>query len=162
MTDNVIELVDHEEAVYRARLAGKSPRRIAREFGLSVASVEKIIEEHAPVLSNEYRKLTLQLELERLDSMQSVYYERAVDGDTQAAAIMIKLQERRASYLALDCGVRVDPRPLPNEQSDGPCPGSHEQLIQALEAIATEKQQHQKPNLQLVPPSPDEADPPAS
>ena len=53
MTDNVVDLIDKEEAVYRARLAGKSPRRIAQEFNLSITSVQEIIERQSPIGNRE-------------------------------------------------------------------------------------------------------------
>jgi hypothetical protein len=137
MTDNVVDLVDREEAIFRARLAGKSTRRIAREFDLDLASVTAIIERNTPTIDNNLRLITLQLELERLDEMQSVFYRAAVDGDVPAAAILLKIAERRSSYLGLDCPVRVDPKQLHEEVHPGP--SSTEALLRELDRIAAER-----------------------
>jgi hypothetical protein len=138
MDDSIVELIDIEEQIFRARLAGKSVRRIAHEHHMSIANIQSIIEKNTIVVDNRLRLATLALELERLDELQKPFYVAALNGDVQAAAILLKVQERRASYLALDCGTRVDPRPLPNEETN-PSQGSTVELLNRLNEIARER-----------------------
>jgi hypothetical protein len=55
------------------------------------------------------RLTALALDLERLDELQNVFYDDAMKGDAQAAAICLKVAERRSAYLGLDTPVRIDP-----------------------------------------------------
>jgi hypothetical protein len=143
MTDNVVDLIDKEEAVYRARLAGKSPRRIAHEFNLSITSVQEIIERQSPTIDNRLRLATIALDLDRLDELQTVFYRNAADGDVQAAAVLLKVQERRASLLGLNCPASVDPVRLPESER----PNSTELLLAELNRIANERP---APTLNLI------------
>jgi transposase len=58
MSDNVIELIEHQEAIFRARLAGKSVRKIASEFRMSISNVQEIIQRQAPTIDNNLRLMT--------------------------------------------------------------------------------------------------------
>ena len=92
--DNVVSLIDREEAIFKARLSGKSVRRIAQEFHTDVPQVEAIIERMCPTIDTQMRAVALALDLERLDELQETFYSDAVKGDVQAAAIF---EDRRAS-----------------------------------------------------------------
>jgi hypothetical protein len=111
MTDNnVTALFDYEDRVFAARLAGKSVRRIAREFNVDVPQVEAIIERHLPTVDASMRAIAFRLELERLDGYLSVFHERAMQGDPQAGMICLKIGERFGSLWGLDAPsqTRVD------------------------------------------------------
>jgi hypothetical protein len=151
---SVTELVTVEESVLRARLAGKSVRRIAHEYGLTIDNVQTIIEKQLPTLDNNLRLRTLQLEIERLDAMQdAIYKSAAVDGDLQAIAVLLRLQERRAAYLGLDHGLQ-HPRPLPSDESAQSEGTSTDQLLAELDRIAAEGP---APGLRLVTGTPEPA-----
>jgi hypothetical protein len=109
MSDIVV--IDQDEKIFRERLAGKSVRRIAREFGRSVEEVSAVISRMCQPISPEMRKQVLQLDLERLDELQQVFYEKAREGDASSAWITIKISERRSALLGLDipAQLRADP-----------------------------------------------------
>jgi hypothetical protein len=94
MTDsNVTDLFDREEEIFKARLAGRSVRKIAREFHVDVPQVETIIQRHLPTVDGRMRSVAFALELERLDGYLS---------DPQAGMICLKIGERFASLWGLD------------------------------------------------------------
>ena len=71
-----------------------------------------IIERLCAPVSPEMRRQALALDLERLDQVQSVFYERAMDGDAASAAIALKVSERRAALLGLDVPPSVRGNPV--------------------------------------------------
>jgi hypothetical protein len=97
--DTVITLIDHEQAIFRARLAGHNIRDIAQEFHCSVAHVSAVIDRMCRPIDEHLRKHTLLLELERLDELEQVFAQKARDGDAQAAKIVLQIGERRVAYL---------------------------------------------------------------
>ena len=134
--DNVVSLIDREEAIFKARLSGKSVRRIAQEFHTDVPQVEAIIERMCPTIDTQMRAVALALDLERLDELQETFYSDAVKGDVQAAAILLKIAERRSAYLGIDAPVRVDPVQL--LAAAKPRPTSTDLIEAALRRIAAE------------------------
>jgi len=129
---------DLEERVFRARLSGRSARSIAKEFNLTTKAVAEIIERMCAPVSPEMRRQALALDLERLDLLQSVFYERAMEGDAASAAIAIKVSERRASLLGLDvpASVRGDPVQLTIQAAPET---STDRIERALARIAAER-----------------------
>jgi hypothetical protein len=67
--DNVVTLIDREEAIFRARLAGNSIRSIAQEFHCEIAHVQAVIDRLCRPIDEHLRKHTLLIELERLDEL---------------------------------------------------------------------------------------------
>jgi hypothetical protein len=97
--DNVINLVEHEQAIFRARLAGQNIRSIAQEFRCSIDHVEAIIDRHCRPIDEHMLKQTLLIELERLDELEKICARKARDGDTQAAMLVLEIRDRRAACL---------------------------------------------------------------
>jgi hypothetical protein len=97
--DTVVTLIDHEQAIFRARLAGNSIRSIAQDFHCEIAHVQAVIDRCCRPIDEHLRKHTLLLELERLDELEQVFSQRARNGDAQAAMIVLQIAERRAAYL---------------------------------------------------------------
>jgi hypothetical protein len=150
--DNVVSLIDREEAIFKARLSGKSVRRIAHEFHIEIAQVEDIIQRNCPVINIQMRAIALALDLERLDELQETFYSDAVKGDVQAAAILLKIAERRSAYLGIDAPVRVDPVQL--LAAAKPRPTSTDLIEAAIRRIAAEhKPKDAAPDSEPSPPA---------
>jgi hypothetical protein len=99
MTDNnVVDLLGREEAIFRARLMGKSIRSIAQEFHCEIAHVQAVIDRRCRPIDEHLRKHTLLIELERLDELEKVFAQKARNGDAQATLIILQIAERRAAY----------------------------------------------------------------
>ena len=73
----VVSLVDVDtraEQMFELRLSGMSVRKIAKQFGVSEAEAQKQIEAQCTPLSVQMRKHVLELELDKLDEMEAIYY----------------------------------------------------------------------------------------
>jgi hypothetical protein len=93
---------DDDDLIVRQRIAGRSVRAIAKALNIGVAEVNRAIDRWAETVVNPaLRKQTLALELARLDEMQLVFYERALEGDVPSGAPVAKLIERRGVMLGL-------------------------------------------------------------
>jgi hypothetical protein len=97
--DTVVALIDHEQAIFRARLAGQSIRSIAQDFHCEIAHVQAVIDRLCRPIDEHLRKHTLLLELERLDELEEVFAHKARNGDAKAALVLLQIAERRAAYL---------------------------------------------------------------
>src|SRR5262245_6985803 len=93
---------DVEEQIFRLRLAGRSMRHLAKQFGRSIEEVAEICERMCQPVSPATRRAALALDLERLDAIQEVFYQKAQEGDCGAAMVLLRCQERRSSLLGLD------------------------------------------------------------
>src|SRR3954468_16693702 len=93
----VTDLLNIEDSVYADCLAGHPVRRIARKHRLTVNAVEQIIAARVPIIDRAFRLRALQLDLERLDELSLVFHAEARDGNPQCAAVLLKIQERRAA-----------------------------------------------------------------
>jgi hypothetical protein len=98
-------MVDDDDTIRRdaeiieARIAGKSVRAIAKnQRGRHQPRDRSLC--HV-VITDKVRKHSLALELERLDQLQAVFYERALGGDVQSAILVTKIIERRGVMLGL-------------------------------------------------------------
>lgn len=70
-------------------------RKIAKASGTTVDEVNRIIDQWADqAITDKVRKITLSLELARLDELQLVFYQRAIQGDVQCGALVTKIIER--------------------------------------------------------------------
>jgi hypothetical protein len=92
-----------EDRIIAERISGKSVRAIAKSQGVSVAQVNHVIDAWAEeAIDDQTRKRSLCLELERLDELTRVFYQRAVkDADVQSGLLVAKLIERRCTMLGL-------------------------------------------------------------
>src|SRR5262245_46325983 len=137
MSDDDVEVVDRDEQIFRARLAGKPVRVIAKQFALSTEEVSKIVEERCTPLSPAMRRQALQLDLERLDALQTVFHEQAMRGDPASAAVCIKILERRALVLGFDQPAST--RVSPIEVVTKPAETTTDRIRRALEDLARER-----------------------
>jgi hypothetical protein len=90
------------EAVLSERLHGKSVRAIARQFGRTVAEINEVLDAVSEPITPEYKVRAVSADLERLDAMQAVWFEKCLAGDYNAGLLCLKIAERRASILGLD------------------------------------------------------------
>jgi hypothetical protein len=105
---SVPEVITRERAMYLDRLSGKSVRAIAEAFGISPTEAQAIISSQCTPVTLELRLHTIELELSRLDELANTFHPKALQGDVQAAALALKIQERRAALLGVDSPLRID------------------------------------------------------
>lgn len=102
------ELTPEQRAyqAYNYQIAGHDWITIAERCGYSSASVAKravntLISSARGSISDETKKETIDKELTRLDSLQSAYYQSALDGDYKATELVLKIMVHRAKLLQL-------------------------------------------------------------
>jgi DNA-binding CsgD family transcriptional regulator len=149
MTDtNVIEMTtasERDQQVLGLRLAGISTSRIARELGLGAKDVAEALERALPVVDASYRSRILREELARLDQLQSWWY-GAAKTSAPAAAIVLKIAERRACMLALDAPQHVRLDPVQIVAGGEPQPNETAAMIAALDWIVAERAEPEPPS----------------
>ena len=78
--------------MYLDRLAGKSIRVIAEEFGISTTEAQAIISAQCTPVDTQLKLHTVELELARLDELASVYHPKAVKGCISSAVLLLRIQ----------------------------------------------------------------------
>ena len=72
--------------------------------------------------------------IRRLDQLAATYHPKAIQGDAQAAALVLKIQERRSSLLGTDSPLKVDAVQVRAEAQ--PRPSATDRILEALEQFA--------------------------
>ena len=146
---------DLSERIFKARVGGLTEQATAKKFGVPVREVRKVVEQLAPRIDAGTRLRELSLELVRLDRLQEVFLDVALtQRDPQAAAIALKVSERKSSMLGLDYApLRTDQGTLHVIQP-APRPSSTALIRAALERVCAEG----RPAIAAptLPPAPDE------
>jgi hypothetical protein len=137
------EILSREQAMFRDRVAGKSVYDIAAEFGVSPDEAQRIISSQCTSITARLKLHAVELELERLDDLTRTYHPKAKAGDSQAAAICLRLQEQRAQLLGLHSPVRFDVVQAKAEAE--PHQSGHDKIRAAIERIAREGRSRQSP-----------------
>jgi DNA-binding CsgD family transcriptional regulator len=87
------------------RIAGMSPHEIAERLGYHVNSVHAdlrgALATPAQRTTEELEQLR-EIEIRRLDRLQVPFFYKALEGDAEALAAVLKVMERRARLLGLD------------------------------------------------------------
>jgi len=85
------------------RLAGKSYRAIGEGLRLSGERARQLVAEAIGELGiREKAEQLLELELARLDRIQEAVFAAAINGDTRAAVVVLRVMERRSRLVGLD------------------------------------------------------------
>jgi hypothetical protein len=135
----IVEIVDVDMAMFRLRLAGKSCRMIARELRVAEDKVRETVEKMLTPITPKLKLTALQEALERFDLYQASQHQAAVNGDREAIAMCLKIEEQRADLLGTraPAAVRIDPVQLV-EQAQPP-KTSTDRIWEAIERIKNEK-----------------------
>jgi hypothetical protein len=121
--------------MFKARLCGESFRSIAHRYGVSVREVEEAVEDRCTAITPDARQRALRVELERLEELSSVFHELATTQRSEsAAAICIRLSERRAALWGLDCHAPLNP--LMIVDAGRSAPSSIDRIMAALNRVA--------------------------
>jgi DNA-binding transcriptional MocR family regulator len=98
------------QQVVAGLLAGLSIREMAKGLGVSHSTIAEDIEivraEWREARVASYDDLVTQ-EAARLDKLQSRFWQSTLDGDPQAAAVVLRCMDRRARLLGLDAAQKL-------------------------------------------------------
>jgi hypothetical protein len=135
------ELVEYEpvgEPAYDAyvmRQAGYSWGQVAEKCGYSTAKSAQVavtgyLQRGALAKSEQWRNEALELELDRLDTLQLVVWPEAMGGDLKAVETILKIMNHRAKLLQLD---------VPSDKNDGArtliVMGNTEEYVESLRSL---------------------------
>lgn len=112
--DDAAATFDRDTKVWSLRILHHSPRAIARNLGCTVAEVNASIVRMSMAVSEDIRRTTAALELERLDQLQRGFYKDALftddhTGNHDSAIISLRCTALRMSLLGLAALPRSDP-----------------------------------------------------
>jgi hypothetical protein len=89
----------------RLRLAGLTYAEVAAKLGVSEQRAWQLVRAEVQRLNRERKEAAAELqrlELERLDRLHAAFWDRALEGDLDAAGVVLKVMARRARLLGLD------------------------------------------------------------
>lgn len=107
---------ERDEQIFRARVAGISPRRLADQHGLNVDEINRIVSRRMVRIDNAYRAQCIALDIEALGEVQARVLKAALGGDLPAVHALLRLMERRSCALGLDSATRIDLTMVPAQQ----------------------------------------------
>ena len=108
-----LDRVNRDLAILNMRLHGLTFHEIARKlpeagFGrISVSRIFAIVAKALRSCRDQPAREVRQLELLRLDQLQSAHYQAAMGGDAAAATRVLSIMDRRAKLLGLDAGAEA-------------------------------------------------------
>jgi AcrR family transcriptional regulator len=98
---------ERRKQVLELAQAGYSFRQIGAQLGISHGAAYEHFRNALAEVVRPVAEETLNLELERLDTMQQPLWPSASRGNLKSQAAVLRLMERRAAYLGLDAPKRL-------------------------------------------------------
>lgn len=93
---------ERDRKAFRLRLNGVSERQIAETLQCDPLEVRAAFARMSGDVTPDMRQRALLTDLERLDDLNQIFYQKARAGDHEAAALCIRFMDRRAKFLGLD------------------------------------------------------------
>ena len=128
VTDTAIE--QRDELIAEALVAGRSIRAVRKEFGLSTAELDGVLERLYPI-DTAARLRMIKGELGKLDRLLEVFYAKGLQGDPISAGVAVKIWERKHDLAGLTTATRIDLSIVPPE-----APTSYEKIAAAIKRVA--------------------------
>src|SRR5262245_43681262 len=121
---------ERDEQIYEAWESGKkTPRVLARQFGVSRMVVEQAIDRCLPVFNSQNQMRAYKREIHKLEDVGTVYYAKAMEGDIDSAHVYARINER---YCAMQgwssVNIRLDPYAAQVKEE----PTQHEKIRDAI------------------------------
>lgn len=104
-TKVAVEKVDQRTRIVQLRVQGYSFSEIGEMIGISKVRAYQIIQEYIQQYRKEHAESIedmVELDCQRIDSLMRALWGRFNDGETNAAALILKCIERRAKMLGID------------------------------------------------------------
>jgi hypothetical protein len=100
---DVAERFERDRKAFRLRLNGVPERQIAETLGYHDAGeVASAVARMSGGVNPSMRQRALAIDLDRLDDLMQIYYQKARQGDHESGALCVRFMDRRAKYLGLD------------------------------------------------------------
>lgn len=116
-------------------LTNKRIHALARRHGCGVDDINAALDAH-PVVTDRaaYVRRCLSLELMHLDEYEEVFRAKALDGNDVSGALVLKIQERRATLLGLNAAPQSSVKIIDATPTNKPT--STEKILAALDRLA--------------------------
>jgi len=89
-----------DDFILQERLSGRSARSIGKELHCPVSEIDESLDRTLPKITNEAKRRIIALDIDRLDELLKVFFNRAVEKvDAQAGLLVVKILERKAALL---------------------------------------------------------------
>lgn len=96
------KMAERRAKAYDLRTMGKSYPSIAKELGVSAATVRKDIKAYMDYLPRENAIELRDMELDKLNRMELALQKKALGGNTQAINTIVRIMQHRAELMGLD------------------------------------------------------------
>src|SRR5499427_6727437 len=127
MTDTVFE--QRDEQVAEAIVSGRSLQVVRKEFGLSAAELDIVLEKLWPI-DTQARLRIVKRDVGKLDRLTQVFYEKALAGDVQSGLLTVRIWERKHELLGMNSAAKIEIVQAPLE-----APTSYERIKAAIMSL---------------------------
>jgi len=122
-----------DDYILQERLNGRSARSIGKELHCPVSEVDESLDRTLPKITNEAKRRIIALDIDHLDELLKVFFNRAVEKvDAQAGLLVVKILERKSALLGLDSPQKLDVVQVQAHKE----PSSHERIKEAIMRVA--------------------------
>jgi len=153
--------IEKENNVLALRAQSFTWRAIAEQVGY--ASGSGALKAYMRAVKRQQKEpveAALYMELERLDEMQSVYWEPAIQGNMRAGEFILKIMDRRAKFLGLDAPTKIQAEVVNYDGGAGSIDAEVDRIARIIDglpddSITITEQSHQGEQIYMEePPSP--------
>src|SRR5262249_37272999 len=151
MVDTAIE--QRDEHVAQAIVSGQSLRMVRKEFGLSIAELDAVLERLWPIDAQARLRL-IKRDVGRIDRLLEVFFERSLRGDVQSGLLTVRIWERLHELLGMNSAAKIEIVQAPSE-----APTRYEKITEAIMRLTggPDRQPFQPKRLNGgLPPDPDD------
>ena len=122
-----------DDFILQERLSGRSARSIGKELHCPVSEIDESLDRTLPKITNEAKRRIIALDIDRLDELLKVFFNRAVEKvDAQAGLLVVKILERKAALLGLDSPQKLDVVQVQAQKE----PTGHDRIRDAIMRVA--------------------------
>jgi hypothetical protein len=115
---NEVEILLREKEIVDLRTEGYVWREIAQRVNMSTGGAAKAYERALGRVLAPSVKQHRAVELDRLDILQRVYWQPAINGNLRAADFVLRVIEKRAKLLGLDAAIKIQTEVVTYDGSD--------------------------------------------
>jgi hypothetical protein len=127
------ELTNFDDKVLERKVRGESNREIAKGLETSEHEIRNALDRLSRQADVRERLHARTVELALLDKMVAPYYEKMLEGNPEAGAILIRISERRSRLQGLDNAQELTVL-LQNAEHREPSTAAYERSLQRLTA----------------------------
>jgi hypothetical protein len=124
MTDTAIERRD--EAIAEAIANGRSLQAVRKQFRLSAAEIDDVLEKVWPV-DLRARMRMIKRDVGRIDRLVQVFFEKALAGDVPSGLLVVRIWERLHELCGMNAAAKIELIQAPRE-----APTSYERITDVI------------------------------